>query len=948
MIITQSAPSAGQLVRYRNRRWIVLPSQEEDITLLKPLGGSEHEITGVHKDLNFPGEEIVPDSFPQPTPDEIGDFDTARLLYDASRLSFRHASGPFRCMAKLSFRPRAYQIVPLVMALKQDITRLMIADDVGIGKTIEALLILKELLERGDVKNFAVICPPHLCEQWHSELRDKLDIQAEIIRSSTAAALDRKLPDDRSIFYHVPFQVISIDYLKSDKRKGLFLNDCPDMVIVDEAHTCALPKDAKSRTQQLRHSLLYDISEDPNRHLLLLTATPHSGKDEEFISLLNLLDRKFGRYNFENIDQTQRRTIARHFIQRKRENISRWMDGSTTEDHKNLFPNRDSKEIPFKLSMEYQLLYQDVLTFARGISKETENKRTNRIRYWAALALLRGVMSSPAAGVEMLSNRKQRLLNEDEKAATDSMPNPVLGSDEEDSDFTQSELLDQAELETSQIQTLEKLSKQLQKLYGPEKDHKVQRTITIVKEFLNEGHQTIVFCKYISTAEYVGEQLKAALPKNVDVQVITSVLADEQRKEKVDEMGNSKRRVLVATDCLSEGINLQDYFTAVLHYDLPWNPNRIEQREGRVDRFGQTGIPGAETNEVKAFLLYGDDNPIDQTVLKVLIRKIRDIQRAIGVSVAFSEEGESIMDTVLQEVLYGKESQQMLLFAEDFYKRDLEAAREKAEKLRSIFAHETVDRDDIEKNLKETDEAIGDVQDVENFVTRCIPLLGSQIVDDGTGYQLSLQNLPAHLKDFFPPRSTFPISFESPTPKGYRYIGRNHLFVEHLCQFILALAFDGHNDYKRVARVSEIQTDLARVKTTLIMFRVRNVIKEVRGKREVVSEEMYLWGYRPKGDQTEFLHFKEAKELLFNAKSTANLSVERQKMDAERELNRFKHFEDEFLKLATVRSEKLVEAHGRYKELVGGRRYEKATPVLPPDIMGIYIIVPSPKTGGTL
>jgi hypothetical protein len=190
--MSQITYNPGKLVRFRDRRWIVLPSEDPELMLLKPLGGSDHEITGVYKPLDLPGETITEDRFPRPTTDELGSFNTAKLLFDASRLSFRNASGPFRCMGKLSFRPRSYQIIPLVMALKQEEpVRLLIADDVGIGKTIEALLILKELMERGDIKSFAVICPPHLCEQWKNELRDKLDIQAEIIRSSTAAQLDR-------------------------------------------------------------------------------------------------------------------------------------------------------------------------------------------------------------------------------------------------------------------------------------------------------------------------------------------------------------------------------------------------------------------------------------------------------------------------------------------------------------------------------------------------------------------------------------------------------------------------------------------------------------------------------------------------------------------------------------------------------------------------------------
>jgi len=302
---TQHQP--GTLVRYRNRDWMVLPSDDSDILRIKPLGGSEEEETAVFLGLNLPSEKITSASFPEPEPTQLGDFETAKLLFDASRLSFRNSAGPFRCMGKLSFRPRSYQLVPLVMALKQDTVRLMIADDVGIGKTVEALIILKEMMERGEVKKFAVICPPHLCEQWQQEIKDKLDIEAEIIRSSTAAKLDRMIPDDQSVFHHIPFQVISIDYIKADKRRGIFINDCPDFIIVDEAHTCALPEGSKTKSQQQRHLLLHDIASNPKRNLLLLTATPHSGKDAEFTSLLGLLKPEFGKSTLSTSNKTIKR-----------------------------------------------------------------------------------------------------------------------------------------------------------------------------------------------------------------------------------------------------------------------------------------------------------------------------------------------------------------------------------------------------------------------------------------------------------------------------------------------------------------------------------------------------------------------------------------------------------------------------------------------------------------
>lgn len=929
----------GKLVTFREREWIVLPSGDPDLVMLKPMGGSEDEIAAVYLPLQIPGEKIEEARFPNPKTEDLDDFQSARMLFDATRLSFRNASGPFRCMGKLSFRPRSYQVVPLVMALKQDVVRLLIADDVGIGKTVEALMILKEMMERGEIKRFAVICLPHLCEQWHRELKDKLDIDANIIRSSTAGSLDRKLPDDRSVFHHIPYQVISIDYIKSDKRRGIFLNDCPELVIVDEAHTCAKPAGASSNSQQQRYHLLHDIARKDPQHLVMLTATPHSGKDQEFQSLLGLLNKEFESYEFGQIDQTKRRKIAKNFIQRKRENIARWH--RSTGDEKTPFPKRDSKEIGYKLSKPYHEFYQDILKFARGISTDGGHTNSNRIRYWAALALLRGIMSSPATGVDMLQNRQIRKLEKGELADYQQRSNPLFESLAEESDTSQVELIENA-LNDKEIKELEALTETAKSLFGMDKDFKAKHTVDIVKEWLKEGYNPIIFCKYISTAGYLGEILRGALPEKVDVQVVTSELADEQRREKIDKMEESTQRVLVATDCLSEGINLQELFTAVFHYDLPWNPNRIEQREGRVDRFGQ------ESETVKAYLLWGEDNPIDKVVLNILIKKIREIQKATGVSISIGEDNTSIMDAVIKDVLLETDSKapngsQMSMFADETITNELETARKKAENLRSIFAHESIPPETIEADLKEVDEAIGDLHSVEDFVKAAVTHLGGDIRHDGKGYIINLINLPEHLKPHFPAGKNPRISFESPTPPGYRYIGRNHRFVEQLCQFIMSLAFESRPPFKRVARASVIQTDKVERKTTLIQFRVRNVIKEVNSSREVISEEMYLWGYAGSGSDATILSYSDAKRLLIEATSKANLTLEMQQQTFSNETEVFETKAKEFHRLAEERANHLVDAHSRFKELVGGKRYEAVYPVLPPDIMGVYVLNPVPK-----
>lgn len=916
---------------------MVLPSDNSDLLRIKPLGGSEEEETAVFLPLNLPSESITSASFPEPNASQLGDFETAKLLFDASRLSFRNSAGPFRCMGKLSFRPRSYQLVPLVMALRQNTVRLMIADDVGIGKTVEALIILKEMMERGEAKKFAVICPPHLCDQWQQEIKDKLDIEAEVIRSSTAAKLDRMIPDDQSVFHHLPFQVISIDYIKSDKRRGIFINDCPDFIIVDEAHTCALPDGAKSKSQQQRHNLLHDLSQQLSRSILLLTATPHSGKDSEFTSLLGLLKPEFGNLNFENIEQKDKKKLAQHFVQRKRENIRRWLNEKTE------FPDRDSKEIGYSLTPEYQMFYQNLLRFARGISSvESESMQAQLLRSWAAIALIKGAMSSPKMAVEMLERRKEKLIAGGEDLETPTLEETLFEDLEFSSDLPRTDLLETLDLESDEIRELTALQNEARLLGGPSIDRKIETTIKIIKQWIKEGHDPIIFCHYIATADYVEKRLAEELPKGVLVKAITSELADEQRREQIDIMGKSAgRRVMVATDCLSEGINLQEYFTAVLHYDLPWNPNRIEQREGRVDRFGQTAP------EIKTYVLYGEDNAMDTFVMEVLIKKVREIQKSIGVSINIGENSKSIMAEAARRILFQEKTSgiQSRLFAEteQTVSNELELARKKGENLRSIFAHESIDPEAIKRDLEAVDEAIGDVNTVADFVQGAVAQLGGVCKSDGTGYVLNPQNLPAHIRRFFGSDQQVKISFVSPTPKGYKYIGRNHAFVEQLCQFLLSIAFDPHPEYGKMARVCEIQTDHVSTRTALVMFRVRNVIKEVAAVRESVAEEMYLWGYRSNAGNMETIEYPEAKRLLMEAKALSNFPIERQKQDIQEELLRFESMKPKFIELANQRADKLVESHGRFKDLIGGRRYEKATPILPPDVMGVYLLMPKPK-----
>ncbi|MFP5501203.1 MAG: SNF2-related protein, partial [Candidatus Sericytochromatia bacterium] len=786
---TQLQP--GKLVSLRGREWVVLPSDDpERLLIVKPLGGSDEETTGIYLPLNIESDRPVDARFSSPDAKDLGDLSTARYLYDAARLAFRNGAGPFRALAKLSFRPRAYQIVPLIMALRQDVVRLLIADDVGVGKTIEALLIVRELLERRKIKRFAIVCLPHLCEQWQEEIRAKLDIEAVIIRSNTQARLDRQIQGDASVYDYYPYQIISIDFIKSDARRDVFIEQCPELVIVDEAHTCARPAGA-SAAQQQRFHLISRLAAKPDKHLVLMTATPHSGKPEEFQSLLGLLRPEFETLDLPISTEAQRRSLARHFVQRKRADVQKWMNEDTP------FPHRDPFEWSYALSPDYFAFFQDVLQFARRLvtPDKAHGQAMRRFHYWTALALLRGVMSSPQAGIAMLNARLDRLAGPGHAPVAGSpvSGSPVSGSEVEDGDnpvrdldfgfegdSMPTQLVEQQDWTDYQRRQLKEFAHRLEGLAGMEHDQKLYAAAIVLEEWLAKGFNPVVFCRYIETANYLGAHLEGVLRRKfpkLDLRVVTSEDPDEVRKQRISEMEKSPRRVLVATDCLSEGINLQVLFTGVLHYDLPWNPNRLEQREGRVDRFGQPAP------EVKACLLYGEDNPIDGIVLDVLLRKVREIKRATGINVPFPEDSQSIIDTITQALLLNpdrrierkRKVQQPTLFdftnfgeaasAKAKVTRKIDEAAEREKVSRSIFAQNAINAQEIATDLAEVDEAIGNVEAVRDFVTGALMnLFGVQVTRDRDGFVIVKGNLPPQLLDLLPPEPQAKVSFDSPTP----------------------------------------------------------------------------------------------------------------------------------------------------------------------------------------
>jgi superfamily II DNA or RNA helicase len=949
----------GKLVTLRGRDWVVLPSDDPDLLVVKPLGGSDDETTGIYLPFAIEHDKPKDARFDPPVTDDLGDITTAKLIYEAARLAFRNGAGPFRALAKLSFRPRAYQIVPLIMALRQDTVRLLVADDVGVGKTVEALLLTRELMERKKINRFAVVCLPHLCDQWQKEIREKLDIEAVIIRSSTQARLDRQIHGDTSVYEYYRYQIISIDYIKSDTRRDVFVNQCPELVIVDEAHSCARPTGA-STSQQQRYHLLNRLAAKTGQHLVMLTATPHSGKPEEFQSILGLLKPEFEHLDLPNSSQAQRRELAVHFVQRKRADVEKWLGEDTP------FPSRETFEWSYNLSKGYAKFFDDILEFARKLVEPDPKapQRRRRVQYWTALALLRGVMSSPASGVKMLSTRLDKLgksvalEGDDMIAVQEQLENPVGDSEEmATADTSPTQLVEGGDWSEHQRKQLREFARRMEELSG-QHDAKLVNLIAVVEDWLESGFNPVVFCRYIPTANYLGEHLKPILAKRfpkLDIQVVTSEDPDEIRRDRIKAMESSKQRVLIATDCLSEGINLQEHFTGVLHYDLPWNPNRLEQREGRVDRFGQTA------KVVKACLLYGADNPIDGIVLDVLLRKVREIKKTTGINVPFPDDSQSIIDTITQALLLNpdrkitrKKHEDQILFdfnefneaaeAKRIVTRKVDEAAEREKTSRSIFAQNAIKAEEVEEDLKTVDEAIGDPKAVEDFVVGVLQsVFGVQVIKDKKepGYTVVTGNLPPQLHNILPAGTSVQVSFVSPPPKDFHYIGRNHRFVEQLCQILMANTLARQD--RRAARAAVIRTRDVDTKTTLLLFRCRNVIERARDTKtphQIVAEEMLLWGWRGPLDNREFLDHAVAKPLLLNARASSDLSPQSRANFLDMELQQLDGLDEAFNAIAEEQSKRLVAAHERFSSLMDKQRYQVVYPVLPMDLLGIYILLP--------
>lgn len=935
--------AVGSLVRARGREWVVLPDSSEDLLMLRPLGGADEEVTGIY----VPLEKVEPARFEPPDPSLIGDNRSCGLLRDAVRFSSRAGAGPFRSFARIAVEPRPYQLVPLLMALKLDPVRLLIADDVGIGKTVEACLIARELLDRGEIARLSVLCPPHLADQWQVELRDKFHIEAELVLSGTAARLEKECGLDQSLFEVYPHTIVSMDYIKSERHRGEFLRAAPELIIVDEAHTCAYGYEGRGRHQ--RNELLRKLSEDPMRHLILVTAIPHSGKEEAFRSLLALLRPDFAHLPDDLAGprhERQRRSLAAHFVQRRRADIKKYLDADTP------FPEREEKEVTYRLSSEYRSLFERALSYAReSVSDRSVGERHQRVRWWSALALLRSLASSPAAAAETLRTRARVTDSESVEEADEVGRRTVLDVDIED----YSEGLDaepgarpggEEELEKAGIRRrLLDMARIAESLRG-DKDRKLIGIMPLIHELVKDGFNPIIFCRFIPTADYLADELRRSLQgQDVEVVSVTGVLPPDDRRARISELAEKSRRVLICTDCLSEGINLQDSFDAVIHYDLSWNPTRHEQREGRVDRFGQ------RRRLVRALTYYGLDNWIDGIVLDVLIRKHRTIRNSLGISVPVPLKTNEVMEAILEGILLkeGPYQQEVLPgmnellrpHRESFF-GDWEAAAEREKRSRTMFTQESIKVEEVARELQEVRAASGDAAALRSFIIDGLAGHGAVIEARSDRIRIDLKETSRALRDYLQTPDSFIAAFDLPVPEKVLYLSRTHPLVEGLSTFILDSALDARA-VALARRAGVVRTRAVTRRTTLLLLRLRYDLLTARDGKATrqLAEECRVIGFSGAPAEADWLGAAEAEPLLA-AQPGGNIAPDQASSFISRVVEEYNSLLPRLDEEAHRRAAFLLEAHRRVRAAAGirGVRYD-VEPRLPVDLLGVYVYLPA-------
>ena len=470
-----------------------------------------------------------------------------------------------------------------------------------------------------------------------------------------------------------------------------------------------------------------------------------------------------------------------------------------------------------------------------------------------------------------------------------------------------------------------------------------------------DGFNPIVFCRFIDTAEYVAEHLSKALGNGYAVAAVTGTLPPDERIARIEELTSRDglRPVLVATDCLSEGVNLQQHFQAVVHYDLAWNPTRHEQREGRVDRFGQI----AET--VRTATLYGIDNSIDGIVLNVLLRKHEQIRKALGISVPVPDRSDDVVQAILEGLLLSKDPGEQLALdlgmgrREELH-RDWDSAAASEKQSRTKFAQHGIQPGEVARELAEIRASLGSGEEIAGFTAEALQALQAEVTETADGFTATTVPLPIGLRDALTPGHHEPLPFQShlPVPPRAARLDRTDPSVAAIARYVLESALDPSlpPSLRPARRCGVMRTRAVQRRTTLLLVRIRMHLG-LPGRdepRQIVAEDAQMLAFRGRATEPEWLPDTEVQELLA-ATPSGNVPPDQAIDFTERAITDLPDLNAHLDQIADDRARQLREAHLRVREAAGQRARRQITvrAQKPADVLGVYVYLPAAQ-GGSL
>jgi SNF2 family DNA or RNA helicase len=666
-------------------------SEALELTYKTPAGKVANELLYRHDE---PRLEIVEQGRPWSFD---GDGALFRLVSEAQRIRLAHLFDPVLAVHTSVVEPLPHQIIAVYESmLPRQPLRFLLADDPGAGKTIMAGLLIKELIARGDLHRCLIVCPGSLAEQWQDELYRRFHLPFEILTNDKLEAARTG-----NWFMETNLVIARLDKLSRNEDVQLKLQapDCRwDLVVCDEAHKMSATNFG-GETKYTKRYRLGQLLSTLTRHFLLMTATPHNGKEEDFQLFMALLDgdRFEGRFR-DGVHVSDVSDLIRRMVKEKLVKF----DGTP------LFPERIAHTVPYKLSDAETHLYKIVTDYVRDEFNRAEalenDKRAGTVGF-ALTILQRRLASSPEAIYQSLRRRRERLesrLRELEVLQRGGQVAPILAPtvpvlDSEDVEdleeapdneveAAEEEILDQATAARSitelrmEIETLKGLEGHALAVRRSGTDTKWRELASLLSEIFTPGavahhipepgapsgagaipppkpspHQKLViFTEHRDTLNYLESRITTLLGRKEAVVIIHGGIGREERMKLQESFRHDPEvQVLLATDAAGEGINLQRAHLMV-NYDLPWNPNRIEQRFGRIHRIGQTevchlwNLVAEETRE-------GD-------VYRKLLEKLEQARQALGGQVfdvlgKLQFEGKSLRDLLIQAIRYGERSE---------------------------------------------------------------------------------------------------------------------------------------------------------------------------------------------------------------------------------------------------------------------------------------------------